>query len=447
MCFAVLSAQDDDPTTVIAKLRSALAAGTPERVVLAAGADDGARARLTRLSAAVQAGRFDLTPREQRVNDDCAVVLVEGIRHRSGRPDLFGLYLVREEGAWRLFPDPTRPQTTDAARTARLASLATWVTERANIVPVALASDALATWMLGIATVADRPVRPGAAIGLGQRVVLPPGKPGRMVLNRLEGSSITCAGGTALTMLEERVEAGTDLVIDLEDGAVQVDVLARGPYAHVRVRGLVSDVTVVGTIFLVQRMAKDQDYIAQVEGTVRVRPRNAEATLDLTGRQGVTVGIARLDPVDLLLTRPLLIPERLALGDLRTQGLTPDPAGGGWDQDPIRDQTPRSITVEEQAAAEIAASKADAGDSAAPPAAPAGKVASTSASSSTGKSVSPAANQVGVANPGLGGDRGTGGVTTNPAASTGSSSGGSAGGVSPGASSVPIISHPGFPGP
>jgi hypothetical protein len=467
LCFAVLSAQDGDPISVVAQLRSALAAGTPERVVLATGADDAARARLARLAAAVQAGRFDLTPREQRVDDDCAVVLVEGLRPRSGRPDIFGLYLMREEGTWRLLADPTRPhlstQANDAARTARLATLAAWVAERANLIPVALASDALATWMLGSATVADRPVRPGVAIGLGQRIVVPPGKPGRLVLNQLDGSSITCAGGTALTMVEERVDAGTDLVIDLEDGAVQVDVLARGTYAHVRVRGLVSDVTVVGTIFLVQRMAKDQDYIAQVEGTVRVRPKNADATIDLTGRQGVAVGIARLDAVDLLLTRPQLIPERLAQGDLRTQALTPDPAGGGWDQDPIRDQTPRATTAQEQAAAEATAQAAAqaAGttsatdDAVAPPATPAGKVASTSAASSSSSasssagssSAAPAANQVGVANPGMGGDRGTAGVTTNPAASTGTSSGGSAGGVSPGASPVPINPHPGFPGP
>ncbi|HAT09446.1 MAG TPA: hypothetical protein DCS97_02360 [Planctomycetes bacterium] len=448
MCLVVLMAQDDDPATVVASARSALAAGAPERLVLAAGSDDAARARLARLAAAVQAGRFDLKPREHRVHDDCAAVVVEGSRPRNGRPDIFGLYLVREEGAWRLLSDPTRPQATDPARTARLAALATWVAERASLEPVVLAGDALATWMLGNATVAERPVRPGAAIGLGQRIVLAPGKPGRLVLNRLEGSSISCAPGTALTMVEEPVDAGTDLVIDLEAGAVQVDVLARGPYAHVRVRGLVSDVTVVGTIFLVQRVAKDHDYVVQVEGSVRVRPKTGDATVELTGRQGVTVGLVGLDPVDLLLTRPQLVPERLAQGDLRRQGLTPDPGGGGWDKDPIRDQSPRMVTAEEQAEAQVAAASMSETDDAAPPAAlGGGAAASKAAVSSTSRSASPATNQIGIANPGLGGERGTGALTISPAAATGGSSGGSAGGVSQGAATAPLSGHPGFPTP
>lgn len=443
ICMAALLAQEDDPALAIASARSALAAGTPVRLALAAEADDAARARLARLAAAVQAGRFDLTPREHRVHGDCAVVVVEGSRPRHGRPDLFGLYLVREDGAWCLLPDPTRPHTADPARSARLAVLATWVAERISIEPVALAGDALATWMLGNATVAERPVRPGAAIGLGQRIALAPGKPGRLVLNRLEGSSITCAPGTALTMVEERVDAGTDLVIDLEDGAVQVDVLARGPYAHVRVRGLASDVTVVGTIFLVQRVAKDRDYVAQVEGTVRVRPRTGDATVELTSREGVTVGLDGLDRVDLLLTRPQLTPERLAQGDLRRQGLTPDPAGGGWDQDPIRDQSPRTVTAEEQAAAQVAASMSDAEDATAPPAGSArASTAAGSSSASTSRSASASANQIGTINPGL-----RGGLTINPAAATGGSSGGSAGGVSPGASPAALGGHPGFPSP
>jgi hypothetical protein len=455
VCWSLVHAQDD-PAAVVAQVRSALAAGAADRVVLAAGADDAARARLARLAAAVQAGRFDLTVREHRVDDDCAAVVVDGSRPRSGRPDIFGLYLVREDGAWRLLPDPTRPLSADPARTARLATLATWVAERARIEPVALAGDALATWMLGNATVAERPVRPGAPIGLGQRIAVAAGKPGRLVLNRLEGSSITCAPGTALTIVEEPVAAGTDLVIDLEDGAVQVDVHARADYAHVRVRGLVSDVSVVGTIFLVQRVAKDSDYVAQVDGTVRVRPRTGDAVVELTGRQGVAVTGAGLDPVDLLLTRPQLTPERLAQGGLRSQGLTQDPAGGGWDQDPIRDQTPAATTADRQAAAQAnaqataqtAATAPDSEDAAAPPPGP-GPTQAISAPSDTPakQSDAPAANQIGVANPGLGGDRGTGSLTISPAAATGGSAGGSSGGTSPGASPVPLTGHPGFPSP
>ena len=457
--MTALMAQDDNPALVVANARSALAAGAPERVILAAGTDDAARARLARLATAMQAGRFDLTPREQRVLDDCAAVVVEGSRPRSGRPDLFALYLVREDGAWRLLPDPTRPQiqfqsqaqAADPARATRLATLASWVAERISLQPVALAGEALATWMLGNATVAEHPVRPGAAISLGQRIVLTSGKPGRIVLNHLAGSSITCAPGTVLSLVEERADSGTDLIIDLEEGAVQVDVLARGPYAHVRVRGLVSDVTVVGTIFLVQRVAKDRDYVAQVEGTVHVKPKAGAASVELTGRQGVTVGLVDLDRVDLLLTRPQLTPERLAQGDLRIQGLTPNPAGGGWDQDPIRDQSPRVVTAEEQAAAQAkaaqaSASKADTEDSAAPPtrsdSASTASTDSAAAADATRDKASSKANQIGVINPGFGS-----GLTISPAAALSGSSGGSAGGVSPGASPAPISGHPGFPSP
>jgi hypothetical protein len=260
-----------------------------------------------------------------------------------------------------------------------------------------------------------------------------------------------------LTIIEEQVASGTDLVIDLEDGAVQVDVHARAAYAHVRVRGLVSDVSVVGTIFLVQRVARDSDYVAQVDGTVRVRQRTGDATVDLKGHQGVAVTTAGLDPVDLLLTRPNLTPERLAQGNLRSQGLSPNPGGGGWDQDPIRDQTPATTTPNQQAAAQAAAASAQPDDAAPPPAPAPAQVAAPTASTSTSTSTSAsnatsqggalAANQIGVANPGLGGDRATGGITITPAAATGGTSGGSSGGTSPGASPTPVTGHPGFPNP
>jgi hypothetical protein len=448
LCSALLRGADDPPAAVAAA-RAALAAGTPERVALAAGADAGARARLARLAAAVQAGRFDLTVREHRVDGDCAAVVVDGSRPRGGRPDVFALYLVREDGAWRLLPDPTRPAAADPARDARLATLAEWAGERIRIEPVVLAADGLATWMLGSATVAGRPVRPGAPIALGQRIAVAPGKPGRLVFNRLEGSSISCAAGTVLTIVEEPVAGGTDLVIDLEEGAVQVDVLARAAYAHVRVRGLVSDVSVVGTIFLVQRVANDREYVAQVDGSVRVRPKGGGAEVALTGRQGVAVTGADLDPVDLLLTRPQLTPELLATGDLRSQGLRPDPGGGGWDRDPLRDQTP-AVTAVSKAVAEDADATAEGDDAPAPPPAR-GAVADGSSTPSTSTATdqggAQAANQIGVANPGLGGARATGGITTTPRAAGGGSAGGSTGGTSPGASTVPISGHPGFPSP
>ncbi|MFM2090544.1 MAG: hypothetical protein RLZZ127_1033 [Planctomycetota bacterium] len=448
-CSLLLGAEND-PAAAVAAARAALAAGAPERVALAAGADAGARARLARLATAVQGGRFDLTVREQRVDGDCAAVVVEGARPRGGRPDVFGLYLVREDGAWRLLPDPTRPAAADPARSARLAALGEWAGERIRIEPVVLAADGLATWMLGSATVAGRPVRPGAPIGLGQRIAVAPGKPGRLVFNRLDGSSISCAAGTVLTIVEEAVAGGTDLVIDLEEGAVQVDVHARAAYAHVRVRGLVSDVSVVGTIFLVQRVANDREYVAQVDGSVRVRPKGGGTEVALTGRQGVAVTGTELDPVDLLLTRPQLTPELLAQGDLRSQGLRPDPGGGGWDRDPIRDQAPAATAVSKAAVAEDAATTAETDDAPAPPparTAAADGSSTPSTSTATSQGSAQAANQIGVASPGLGGARATGGITTTPAAAGGGSAGGSAGGTSPGASPIPLSGHPGFPSP
>jgi hypothetical protein len=437
LCLAGLLALEDDPIGVVASARAAFSAGRPGQVILAAGSDDAARARLARLSGAIQRGLFDLTPCEQRILDDCAAVLVEGSRPRNGRPDRFALYLVREDGAWRLLPDPTRPRAADALRTARLASLEPWIMERIAVEPVALAGDASATWMLGEATVAGSRVRPGSGIAFGQRIVLPQGKPGRMVLNRLDGSSITCAPGTALTLVEEQVGSGTDLVIDLEDGAVQVDVLARGPYAHVRVRGLVSDVTVVGTIFLVQRVAQDREYVAQVAGTVTVRSRAVGTSVELTEHHGVGVSLVGLDPVDLLLSRPQLTPERLAKGDLRSQGLAADPSGGGWSQDHIRDQSPRPVTAGAQAAATQAVD-----DGAAPPARSDG-TSGSSAGTTKPRSTS-VSKQVGIT---ATSQAGSTGVTTNPAATAGGSSGGSAGGISPGASPSALGSHPGFPSP
>jgi len=206
---------------------------------------------------------------------------------------------------------------------------------------------------------------------------------------------------------------------------------------------MASDITVVGTIFLVQRVAKDRDYVAQVQGTVRVKPRNGEASVELSGHQGVAVNGTLLDPIDVLLTRPQLLPERLAQGDLRSQGLTPSADGGGWGQDPIRDQAPRALSEEQQAEAKDAAALPEADDAAAPPAAAAAPATSSTTTTATATS----ANQMGVANPGLGGQRGSGSLTINPTSASGAASGGGSAGASPGAAPVPLTAHPGFPSP
>ncbi len=130
------------------------------------------------------------------------------------------------------------------------------------------------------------------------------------------------------------VDAAGRAVVDLEAGTIEADVDERGPYPAIIVRGAAMEVRVTGTLFVVQRVRRDADYVALIQGRVVVGLRQEVLALlgrdvpdlTLTDRQGVGAGPAGFEAIDTLSSRPILG----AAASIRDQALVPDPEGATW---------------------------------------------------------------------------------------------------------------------
>lgn len=211
------------------------------------------------------------------------------------------------------------------------------------IATLAAAADPIGVWRYGIGTVDGQPATVGTLVLTGQTVVSANAAPLRLVCQEAPGITvILAAGSTGRFMLEDDQAGGRLLVLELDLGAVQVDVRDRGPYAGVRVRGYAADVKVTGTLFTVERVRRDADYVALVRGKVKVglRPAVAKAAnrpegdeIELTEHQGLSADGNGLGTPEGLSSRPQLnLPSGLRAGT-REQGLGLSDQGTGWGSD------------------------------------------------------------------------------------------------------------------
>lgn len=204
--------------------------------------------------------------------------------------------------------------------------------------PVAPPSQPLATWSLGDGTIAGSSIRPGADIALGQVVASSSTHPAKLVFAAPLVGSLTLSPGAALTLLEEDTGGQRELVIDLAEGAVQVDLDGKGGYAAVRVRGAALDIRVTGTLFVVQRVKRDADYVALVQGKLNagLRKEVADALgqgqrFDLDSRQGVGASTTGgMEAIASLVNRPQIASLKQSI---KEQATGPKEGDGGWDKD------------------------------------------------------------------------------------------------------------------
>ncbi len=193
-----------------------------------------------------------------------------------------------------------------------------------------LAAADLAVWQAGPATIGGTPAEKGAIIA--DRVVVATGpKAGRLTLSAAPATSLTLAPESSLSLEEHDGK----LLVSLLSGTVQADVKDKGPYATVHVTGAVFDVGVTGTLFLVERVKGDTDYIALIEGRVKVSLREEVAKalgrevapVELSGRQGLEASAGSgFGAVAALASRPSL-PTGGEPRSVRAQGVE----GGGTD--------------------------------------------------------------------------------------------------------------------
>lgn len=196
----------------------------------------------------------------------------------------------------------------------------------------------LATWTLGEGTVAAASAKPGSDIAIGQRVAATSNQPAKIVFTAPLAGSLTLSPGAGLTMMVEQVADTRELVIDLDAGAVQVDVHDKGAFAGVRVRGAALDVRVTGTLFVVQRVKRDADYVALVQGKLNAGLRkdvadalNKHERFDIDSRQGIGASTSGgLEQIASLINRPQIASLKASIKEQATGAQQGD---GGWNKD------------------------------------------------------------------------------------------------------------------
>jgi hypothetical protein len=199
-------------------------------------------------------------------------------------------------------------------------------------------SPVLATWSLGNGSIAGQTAAPGAGITVGQRVGSTSDQPAKLVFATPLSGSLTLSPGAVFTLVEETVADHQELVVDLAEGAIQVDLHAKGAYTAVRVRGAAIDVRVTGTLFVVQRVKRDADYVALVQGRLSAGLRKEvsdalgqDKRFDLESRQGIGASTTGgLDHIASLTNRPQIASLKESIQD---QGTGPQEGDGGWDKD------------------------------------------------------------------------------------------------------------------
>lgn len=196
----------------------------------------------------------------------------------------------------------------------------------------------VATWTLGHGTVAAAAALPGSGIALGQRLAAPRDQPAKIDFAPPMAGSLTLSPGAALVLVVESVGGARELVIDLDAGAVQVDLHDKAAFAAVRVRGAALDVRVTGTLFVVERVRRDADYLALIQGKVKagLRKEIAEAlgkgqSFELESRQGIGASTGGgLGQIAAMTNRPQVASLRVSVED---QATGPQVDDGGWNLD------------------------------------------------------------------------------------------------------------------
>ncbi len=151
--------------------------------------------------------------------------------------------------------------------------------------------------------------------------------------------TIAVAPASRFRLLRE----GDDLILDLHAGIVEVQLDDRGGYAHLRVRSARSETTVVGTLFVVERVSDEQDFVAVVHGRVQVsfRQQVGEAlaedrrSVDLVARQGVAAAAGGLGQPVALRHRPMVSAASPPDGGsaVAAASAEDDPDGSSWSED------------------------------------------------------------------------------------------------------------------
>ena len=196
------------------------------------------------------------------------------------------------------------------------------------------AAENLAVWQFGAGTIDKQPAVVGAEIAASAVIASGDGVV-RVSLAKAPNSLVMLSPHSVIRIEET---AGDHVIVHLDQGILQANIRDKGPYSDLHVMGAALDVRVTGTLFVVERVKADTDYVALVEGRVQVNLRKDVAvalneegkSIDLSARQGLGGSLSGFAPVDTLTGRPQLPVVASRSGIVRENGTT---TSGGWDQD------------------------------------------------------------------------------------------------------------------
>jgi hypothetical protein len=200
------------------------------------------------------------------------------------------------------------------------------------------ATAPIATWTAGDGTIGGATATANAAIVPDAPLASGAKTPAEFSLAAIPTSKITLGPGTALSLHQDD---GNVLVIALTQGDVQVDVQGQKAYTAIIVRGEAADVKITGTLFVVERVRHDENYVAMVEGKCHITLRRQLAnglfdpdapSVDLIAHQGVDASKENgLGAIETLNNRPQI--SSADHDSIRTQGLADEVGDGGWGHD------------------------------------------------------------------------------------------------------------------
>lgn len=192
--------------------------------------------------------------------------------------------------------------------------------------------ESIAIWAFGDGTSGGTPVAIGSPVESGSAVSAG-AQPVRLELIGMPGCDLILRPGTQARLRRDPLHPQR-VILDLEHGAVQADLIRSGAEHEVDIRGVALSVSGHDSLFLVERDGPGSDYVAVVSGQAmaRIRPDlrvdDGGMAILLQARQGLrctaTTGLAEVDQLD---QRPQLLG-----GSLLEQGRGSD-ASHDWTRD------------------------------------------------------------------------------------------------------------------
>lgn len=213
----------------------------------------------------------------------------------------------------------------------------------------ASAAEILGVWQHGPGQVAGAAAEVGTKIPAAE-VFTAGDELVRVTLAKAPESNLLLAPNSKAFLVEE----GDSIIVHLESGTLQANINNKGVYHDLHVVGAALDVRVTGTLFVVERVKADTDYVALVEGKVKVNLRKEVALalnqqdggVELLAHQGLGGSVGGgLGAIEALAARPQVTTNSVLRGNSVQEQAVHGTGGWGDDQAMAATTAQESVTT------------------------------------------------------------------------------------------------------